>query len=50
MAGAVGALGSLTTGVVTKNYLAKQEARDDERDKETKAWQERMLQAYSDHY
>ena len=47
MAGVVGALGSLATGVVTKNYLDKQEARDDERDKETKAWQERMLQAYS---
>ena len=47
MAGAVGALGSLATGVVTKKYLDRQEARDDERDKETKAWQERMLQAYS---
>ena len=47
MAGVVGALGSLATGVVTKKYLDRQEARDDERDKETKAWQERMLQAYS---
>ena len=47
MAGVVGALGSLATGVVTKKYLDRQEERDNERDKETKAWQERMLEAYS---
>ena len=47
MAGALGALGSLATGVVTKNYLAKQEARDDARDAETRAFQEKMLAAYS---
>ena len=47
MAGVVGALGSLATGVVTKKYLDRQEERDDERDKETKAWRERMLQLYS---
>jgi len=47
MAGAVGALGSLATGITTRKYLDRQEEREEERDKERLAWRERVLEAYS---
>ena len=47
MAGAVGALGSLATGVATRKYLDRQDEREAERDKERLAWRERVLTAMS---
>lgn len=47
MAGVVGALGSLATGVVTKKYLDRQDEREAERDEERLAWRERVLEAMS---
>ena len=47
MAGVVGALGSLATGVATRKYLDRQDEREAERDKERLAWRERVLKAMS---
>ena len=47
MAGVVGALGSLATGVATRKYLDRQEEREAERDKERLAWRERVLETMS---
>jgi len=47
MAGVVGALGTLSGAYVMKQGMDRQEERDAERDRESKAWQEEMLTAMS---
>lgn len=47
MAGVLGGLGALATGVVTKKYLDRQEERDNKRDAEMQAWREKIESAYS---